>query len=147
MLPLLGFQPYGNELQSFKKSTELKSATVTVDEDIISQKTVYSTVRCQNNAGLFSTATSDGVTISEIPPSSENAVITIIPQSITEYSSGDNYQQDKTSVRMKWSGFVDQFGIMSFVVSILRVCKDARICLFLKIMFSVNILFHIKKSS
>lgn len=110
---------------------ELKSATVTVDEDIISQKTVYSTVRCHNNAGLFSTATSDGVTISEIPPSSENAVITIIPQSITEYSSGDNYQQDKTSVRMKWSGFVDQFGIMSFVVSILRVsrqrCKDARI--------------------
>ncbi|CAG2198380.1 unnamed protein product [Mytilus edulis] len=112
----VGFQPYGNELQSFKKSTELKSATVTVDEDIISQKTVYSTVRCHNNAGLFSTATSDGVTISEIPPSSENAVITIIPQSITEYSSGDNYQQDKTSVRMKWSGFVDQFGIMSFVV-------------------------------
>ncbi|XP_076075248.1 uncharacterized protein LOC143046131 isoform X2 [Mytilus galloprovincialis] len=112
----IGLQPYGNELQPFTKTTDVKSASISFVEYIISQKTVYTTVRCHNKAGLYSTATSDGVTISDIPPSSDHAVITIIPQSLTEYSPGDYYQGDKTSVRIKWSGFADQFGIMSFVV-------------------------------
>ncbi|CAC5375030.1 unnamed protein product [Mytilus coruscus] len=99
----IGHQPYGNELQPFTKTTDVKSASISFDEYIISQKTVYTTVRCHNNAGLFSTATSDGVTISDIPPSSDHAVVTIIPQSLNEYSPGGYYQQDKTSVRIKWS--------------------------------------------
>ncbi|XP_076075242.1 uncharacterized protein LOC143046127 [Mytilus galloprovincialis] len=112
----IGLQPYGNELQPFTKTVNLKSASATLDESIISQKTVYATVRCHNNAGSYSSSTSDGVTISNIPPSSDHAAITVIPQSLTEYSPGYFHQQDKQSVRIKWSGFTDQFNIMSFVV-------------------------------
>jgi hypothetical protein len=36
----------------------------------------------------------------------------------TEYSTGEYHQRDPTTIRMKWSGFTDQFDIMSFVVSI-----------------------------
>ncbi|CAC5375361.1 unnamed protein product [Mytilus coruscus] len=114
--PESGLQPYGNELQPFTKTVNLKSASATLDEIVISQKTVYVTVRCHNNAGSYSSSTSDGVTISDIPPSSDHAVVTVIPQSLTEYSPGYFHQQDKTSVRIKWSGFTDQFDIMSFVV-------------------------------
>ncbi|CAG2197002.1 unnamed protein product [Mytilus edulis] len=113
-----GLQPYGNELQPFTKTVNLKSASATLDESIISQKTVYATVRCHNNAGSYSSSTSDGVTISDIPPSSDHAAIIVIPQSLTEYSPGYFHQQDKQSVRIKWSGFTDQFNIMSLLYSL-----------------------------
>jgi hypothetical protein len=113
-----GIQPYGNELQAFNKTVNLKSASTVFDENIISMKTIYTTVRCHNNVGSYTTATSDGLTISEVPPSSDNAVITILPISKTEYGTSDYHQRDPTKIRMKWSGFTDRFDIMSFVVSI-----------------------------
>lgn len=113
-----GIQPYGNELQAFTKTVNLKSAFTVFDENIIAMKTIYTTVRCHNKAGSYITATSDGLTISEVPPSSDNAVITILPISKTEYGTSDYHQRDPTTIRMKWSGFTDRFDIMSFVVSI-----------------------------
>ena len=113
-----GIQPYGNELQAFTKTVNLKSASTVFDENIIAMTTIYTTIRCHNNAGSYTTATSDGLTISEVPPSSDNAVITILPISKTEYGTSDYHQRDPTTIRMKWSGFTDRFDIMSFVVSI-----------------------------
>jgi hypothetical protein len=85
-----GIQPYVNELQAFTKTVHFKSASTVFDENIISMKTIYTTVRCHNNAGSYTTATSDGLTISKVPPSSDNAVITILPISKTEYGTSDN---------------------------------------------------------
>ena len=113
-----GIQPYGNELQAFTKTVNLKSTSTVFDENILAMTTIYTTVRCHNNAGLYTTATSDGLTISEVPPSSDDAVITILPISKTEYDANKYHQRDSTKIRMKWSGFTDRFDIMSFVVSI-----------------------------
>jgi hypothetical protein len=101
----------------FTPTTDLTKSASTFEEATVSNQKVYVTIRCHNNAGLHTTSTSDGVIISDVPPSADHAVIEIIPQSLTEYSPSHCYHGDKTNLRMKWSGFSDQFGIMSFFVS------------------------------
>jgi hypothetical protein len=113
-----GIQPYGNELQPFTKTLDLKSAYASFDDETMLMKTIYITVRCHSNAGLYVSAASDGVTISDNPPSADYAELTLLPISKTEYITGEYHQRDPTTIRMKWSGFTDQFDIMSFVVSI-----------------------------
>jgi hypothetical protein len=112
-----GIQPYGNELQPFTKTLDLKSAYASLDDETMLMKTIYTTVRCHSKAGLYVSAASDGVTISDNPPSADYAELTLLPTSKTEYSTGEYHQRDPTTIRMKWSGFTDQFDIMSFVVS------------------------------
>lgn len=75
------------------------------------------TLRCHNNAGLFIKKSSDGVTITDSPPSIQNAFVTFLDQPITEYQSKENVSGNTSSVRLKWMGFEDKSGLDSFFVS------------------------------
>ena len=50
------------------------------DYKVLESKTMYSTIRCHNRAGLFSSKSSDGVKISVTAPSFTNAKLSIIPR-------------------------------------------------------------------
>ena len=112
-----GYQESGSDLQTFEKlATTDNIAFKDFNYDILENKTIYSTIRCHNRAGLFSSKSSDGVKISIYPPAMNNAEITIIPLSITEYQAGNHYQSDIYNVRIQWSGFEDFTGIEQYKV-------------------------------
>ncbi|VDI15139.1 Hypothetical predicted protein [Mytilus galloprovincialis] len=130
-----GLQQFGNEVFEFTKTADVLKATSTMDRYKVFNKKIYLTIRCRNMAGLYTTACSDGIVISDQSPSARNAELEILPQSLTEYQPSNFHQASKTSVKMKWSEFSDPFGIMSFIVkfdgkdtdittSILNVNKD-----------------------
>ncbi|XP_052095905.1 uncharacterized protein LOC127731087 [Mytilus californianus] len=111
-----GLQLFGNEIFEFTKTADVMKATSTMDREKVLHKKIYITIRCRNAAGLYTTACSDGIVISDESPSALNAELEILPQSLTEYQPSNFHQSSKTSVKMKWSGFSDLFGIMSFIV-------------------------------
>lgn len=113
----LGYQPQGIDLQTFYRlGTGEHLASKDFDYSVLESKTIYSTVRCHNRAGLFSSKSSDGVKISILPPSITNAKVKTIPLSITEYKAGNNYQSNVNNVKVQWSGFEDYTGIEQFKV-------------------------------
>ncbi|XP_076085163.1 uncharacterized protein LOC143055975 isoform X1 [Mytilus galloprovincialis] len=113
----IGFSEFGNEVQAFVRiSSELSSASKVFDHSLLSSKTVYVTLRCHNKAGLHSKKSSDGVTISDRPPSIQNAQIQILDQPITEYKSKSNFHGNTSTVRLKWMGFEDKSRLDSFLV-------------------------------
>ena len=104
-------------MQPFERLTNKDTAAYKdFDYKVLENKTIYSTIRCHNRAGLFSSKSSDGVKISVYPPSITNAELSIIPLSITEYQAGNHYQSNINNVRLKWSGFEDFTGIEQFKV-------------------------------
>ncbi|CAC5401969.1 unnamed protein product [Mytilus coruscus] len=111
-----GLQLFGNEIFEFTKTADVMKATSTMDREKVLHKKIYITIRCRNAAGLYTTGCSDGIVISDESPSALNAELEILPQSLTEYQPSNFHQASKTSVKMKWSGFSDLFGIMSFIV-------------------------------
>ncbi|XP_063408929.1 uncharacterized protein LOC134692410 [Mytilus trossulus] len=113
----IGFSEFGNEVQAFVRiSSQLSSASKVFDHSLISSKTVYVTLRCQNKAGLHSKKSSNGVTISDSPPSIQNVQVQILDQPITEYKSQSNFHGNTSTVRLKWMGFEDKSGLDSFLV-------------------------------
>ncbi|XP_078321865.1 uncharacterized protein LOC111103999 isoform X3 [Crassostrea virginica] len=113
----IGYQPQGIELQSFERLTNKDTAAFKdFDYKVLENKTIYSTIRCHNRAGLFSSKSSDGVKISIHPPSITNAELSIIPLSISEYQAGNHYQSNINNVRIQWSGFEDFTGIEQFKI-------------------------------
>ncbi|XP_052095904.1 uncharacterized protein LOC127731085 [Mytilus californianus] len=111
-----GLQVFGNEVFEFTKTADAMKATSTMEREKVLNKKIYITIRCRNTAGLYTTACSDGIVISDQSPSALNAELEILPQSITEYQPSNVHQASETFVKMKWSGFSDPFGIMSFIV-------------------------------
>lgn len=113
----VGYSPQGVDLQTFQRINIVESlAFKEFDYSVLESKTVYSTIRCHNRAGLFSSKSSDGVKISVRHPSIRNAKITVIPLSITEYKAYSHYQSKIQNVRIQWSGFDDYTGINQFKV-------------------------------
>ncbi|XP_063408922.1 uncharacterized protein LOC134692402 [Mytilus trossulus] len=113
----IGFSELGNEVQAFVRiSSELSSASKVFDHSLLSSKTVYVTLRCHNKAGLHIKKSSNGVTISDSPPSIQNAQVQILDQPITEYKSKSNFHGNTSTVRLKWMGFEDKLGLDSFLV-------------------------------
>ncbi|CAG2188627.1 unnamed protein product [Mytilus edulis] len=55
-------------------------------------RTIYTTLTCENNAGLISTKSANGVKISNQPPSTASAVVETMPLSMTEYTPQINNQ-------------------------------------------------------
>ena len=114
---MLGYQPYSSELQPFERLTAKDTASYKdFDYKVLENKTMYSTIKCHNRAGLFSSKSSDGVKISVTAPSLTNAKLSIIPLSITEYHAGNHYQSNINNVRLQWSGFAEFTGINQFKV-------------------------------
>nr|XP_034332757.1 uncharacterized protein LOC105327902 isoform X2 [Crassostrea gigas] len=115
----VGYQPQGVELQAFQRIKIFESiAFKEFDYRVLENKTIHSTIRCHNRAGLFSSKSSDGVKISVQHPSIRNAKISVIPLSITEYQAWSHYQSKIQNVRIQWSGFDDYTGINQFKITI-----------------------------
>ncbi|CAG2190936.1 unnamed protein product [Mytilus edulis] len=114
----IGFSAFGNEIQAFVRiSTELSSVSKVFDHSLLASRKVYVTLRCHNKAGLHTRKSSDGVTISDSPPSIQNAQVQTLDQPITEYRSKQNFHGNTSIVRLKWMGFEDKSGLDSFHVS------------------------------
>ena len=78
--------------------------------------TIYTTLSCENKAGLTSVMSSNGVKISNKKPSNETAQLELIALSATEYNPRDTYQGITNNVRLKWSGFTDDIGVDTYMV-------------------------------
>ncbi|XP_061193435.1 uncharacterized protein LOC133201664 [Saccostrea echinata] len=114
----IGYQPQGVELQTFEKVPVSEIVLFKdFDYNLLANRTVYSTIRCQNRAGLITSKSSDGVTISTLTPSVAHSEVVVLPMSVTEYQANVHYQSVKDSVRIKWSGFTDSVGIDQYKVS------------------------------
>lgn len=112
---LLGHQPQGIELQSFIRISEGKGYQ-DFDYSLLENKTIYSSIRCHNKAGLTSTKSSNGVKISNRPPSVRHATVEVVPLSVTEYAGRDHFQSMTSNLRIQWSGFEDFVGIEQYKV-------------------------------
>lgn len=112
---LLGYQPQGIELQSFIRISEGKGYQA-FDYSLLENKTIFSSIRCHNKAGLTSTKSSNGVKISNRPPSVRHATVEVVPLSVTEYAGRDHYQSMSSNLRIQWSGFEDFVGIEQYKV-------------------------------
>ncbi|KAK3099944.1 hypothetical protein FSP39_012240 [Pinctada imbricata] len=85
----------------------------------LSHKTIYTTIRCHNKAGLISSVSTDGVQISNEAPNSTNSVVKPIPLSVTEYPALDYFQSNTNQLKMTWTGFTDNIAIKQYKVDIL----------------------------
>ena len=111
----VGYQPKGIEVQSFEKIViSDRRSFKDFDASVLQGRTVYSTIQCQNKAGLISSSSSDGVTIYDKPPSMATAVIRTLPLSVTEYSALDYYQSVTNNLRLVWSGVEDKIGVQQY---------------------------------
>jgi hypothetical protein len=72
--------------------------------------TVHSTVVCVNNAGLFSIAYSDGVTVLvEAPLATSDAFLEISTPNLTQFESLDGFLPS-SDVTLNWGGFRESSG-------------------------------------
>ncbi|XP_065943774.1 uncharacterized protein [Magallana gigas] len=111
----IGYQPQGIELQSFIRISEGKGYQ-DFDYSLLENKTIYSSIRCHNKAGLTSTKSSNGVKISNRPPSVRHATLEVVPLSVTEYTGRDHFQSMTSNLRIQWSGFEDFVGIEQYKI-------------------------------
>ncbi|XP_055997828.1 uncharacterized protein LOC125647098 [Ostrea edulis] len=115
----IGYQPKGIEVQIFEKIKIGDRRTFKdFDASILQGKTVYSTIQCENKAGLLASASSDGVTIYDQPPSMASAVVRTLPLSVTEYPALDFYQSVTNNLRIVWSGVEDRTGVQQYKISV-----------------------------
>ena len=77
---------------------------------------VYVTVQCENNAGLRSTKSSDGVAILTYGPSILSAVLHVLNPSDTVYATRDKTQSNTNTKWASWDGFYDPLGIVKYEV-------------------------------
>ncbi|CAC5386462.1 unnamed protein product [Mytilus coruscus] len=111
----IGYQPGGNDLQPY---TEVTSTTAYKEfpYSVLTGFTIYTTLTCENKAGLSSVMSSNGVKISNLPPTSTSAVVQTLPLSLTEYNPRDSYQGVADNIRLKWTGFDDDIGVERYKV-------------------------------
>ena len=112
---VIGYKPEGNDLWSYTRVTTT-SAYREFPYNVLEGHTIYSTLNCENNAGLSSVKSSDGVKISNQPPSIATAEVEVIPISNTEYNPRYTYLGVTDSFRLKWTGFSDNIGIERYKV-------------------------------
>nr|XP_034301655.1 uncharacterized protein LOC105322112 [Crassostrea gigas] len=113
----LGTQPNQVDIQAFENvPVSDYLAFRDFDYSVLQGKTIYSTLRCENNAGLLSSMSSNGVKISHDAPVVTNAVVESMALSVTEYKARTNYQSVTDRIRLKWTGFSDHIGIQQYKV-------------------------------
>ncbi|KAL3841827.1 hypothetical protein ACJMK2_019926 [Sinanodonta woodiana] len=114
----IGTSPGGIDIQAYMTTEEKTSGKVQLPYAIINRKTLYSTIRCYNQAGLHTIKSSDGLLIITTPPNTESVVLDLVPQSVTEYTAMDRYQSNNTNIRLKWTGFEDIIPIDRYEVKL-----------------------------
>ncbi|XP_076113981.1 uncharacterized protein LOC143082265 [Mytilus galloprovincialis] len=115
----VGYQPYGNEIQTFQPlASGVKRISKVFPSSQVSMQMIHVTLRCKNEAGLQSSKSSNGVKISSLPPNTNSAEVQILPHTLTEYNPRDHYQGDTSSIRVKWTGFEDLTGLDSYLLTL-----------------------------
>ena len=71
--------------------------------------TVYSTVICINNAGLFAIAYSDGITVLTDPPLTSSAFLRLSTSNLTQFESLSGFLPS-SDVTVFWGGFQESSG-------------------------------------
>ncbi|KAL3841826.1 hypothetical protein ACJMK2_019925 [Sinanodonta woodiana] len=112
----IGTNPGGTGIQTYATTGDKTSQKVQLPYSLINGKTLFSTIRCHNHAGLSSVKSSDGLVIVTTPPNTDSVVLALVPQSVTEYTPEDRYQSNNTNIRLKWTGFEDVIPINRYEV-------------------------------
>ncbi|KAI8487523.1 hypothetical protein Bbelb_347570 [Branchiostoma belcheri] len=110
----LGLSPGSGEIHQFTQQPSLYSATFDLSGQLTHGDTVYSTVRCQNYAGITSHVTSDGVTIVSQPPNSDHAVVETMVEPQSYYPTRASHQSTDDVIHLSWEGFFDSSGIRNY---------------------------------
>ncbi|VDI08651.1 Hypothetical predicted protein [Mytilus galloprovincialis] len=124
----VGYQPYGNEIQTFKHlSNGVKIISKVFPSSQVSMQMIHVTLRCKNEAGLQSSKSSNGVKISSLSPNTTSAEVQFLPHTLTEYNPRDHYQGDTSSIRVKLTGFEDLTGLDSYLLTFQSHDKSTQI--------------------
>ena len=91
-------------------------AAMEFDYSVLEGYTIYTTLSCENNAGLTYSLSTDGVKISNTPPSISTVQMEVLSLSSTEYNPRDWYLGLTDTMRIKWSGFTDSIGVETYKV-------------------------------
>ena len=75
---------------------------------------LYSTLRCFNGADLETKLSTNGFTIVNQPPNSDQASVTLIYPQYTPFPKRGAYQATADHVQFYWEGFVDVTGLESY---------------------------------
>ncbi|CAH1249044.1 SCARF2 [Branchiostoma lanceolatum] len=109
----IGMEPGSSSISDYTMSEDPGSASKSVS-GLSHGQTVYVTVRCHNNVGLYSTMSSDGVTIVKSPPSTAAAQLSVLTRSETHYPTRGNHQSQTDMLQLSWGGFTDTTGIAAY---------------------------------
>jgi len=70
-------------------------------------KTLFSTIRCDNNAGQQTVAVTDGIFVTTTGPNIGGALLTIQELSVTEYEANNKQQSLTNCLKTRWTPFED----------------------------------------
>ncbi|XP_052067298.1 uncharacterized protein LOC127706680 [Mytilus californianus] len=112
----IGYAPGKTDLLVY---TEISAspASMEFDYNFLEGYTIYTTLSCENNAGLTYSLSTDGVQISNTPPSISTVEMEVLSLSYTEYNPRDWYLGLTDTLRIKWSGFTDSIGVETYKVN------------------------------
>ncbi|CAG2233139.1 unnamed protein product [Mytilus edulis] len=111
----IGYHSGGSDLLPYTEVTSTTAYKV-FPYSVLIGYTIYTTLKCENKAGLSSVMSSNGVKISNLPPSATSAVVQTLPLSLKEYSPRDLYLGVNDNIRLKWTGFDDHIGVERYKV-------------------------------
>ena len=75
---------------------------------------LYSTLRCFNGADLEAKLSTNGFTIVNEPPKSDQASVVLIYPQYTPFPKRGEYQATADHVQFYWEGFLDVTGLESY---------------------------------
>ena len=83
---------------------------------VLQGHTIYTTLKCENKAGLTSVMSSNGVQISNDKPSTATAEVKLLSIPATENTPRDSYQGVTNNIRLRWTGYTDDIGVETYMV-------------------------------
>ena len=107
----------GTDIRPFTSTHSLTDDAVDLGSTLTDGDTIFSTIRCINEAGLQGAAHSDGVTIVTNAPDVSKATVYIVVQSPSYHDARNRHQADASRLVFRWSGITDQHGIGCIQVS------------------------------
>ncbi|XP_076113973.1 uncharacterized protein LOC143082259 [Mytilus galloprovincialis] len=111
----IGYAPGKTDLLAYTDRSA-SPAAMEFDYSVLEGYTIYTTLSCENNAGLTYSLSTDGVKISNTPPSISTVQMEVLSLSSTEYNPRDWYLGLTDTMRIKWSGFTDSIGVETYKV-------------------------------
>ncbi|XP_069132408.1 uncharacterized protein [Argopecten irradians] len=100
----IGTSPTEQDIQPFTSvPVTATSASTEIDINRIEGRMVYSTVQCDNGAGLRTRAVTNGVQVTTRPPVLPHGTIDVTEMSDTEYPTQDGYQSSTRGIKCEWT--------------------------------------------